>query len=191
MRSRQPDARAETLQDEADLVRRAKAGDASAFGQLYDAHVRRIYKYVFFRVSDTETTEDLTSAVFLKAWENLRGYRPSGPFLAWLYTIARNTVIDHYRTRKPAVKLEDVVLYKEAELDEGLDRQIDAAVLKEAMQTLTDEQQEVLALRFIHELDTEEIARRMHKTEGAIRALQMRALQALARTMNASGRSEE
>ena len=186
-----PQGRVETQPDEADLVRRAKSGDASAFGQLYDGHFDRIYRYVFFRVTDIETAEDLTSGVFLKAWENLQRYRPGGPFVAWLYTIARNTVIDHYRTRKPGVALEDVVLPHEAGLDDGLDRQSDVAVLREGLRNLTDEQREVLTLRFIEELDTEEIARRMHKSEGAIRALQMRALQALARNLNANGRLDE
>jgi len=191
VKSDRRDGRAEAQPGEADLVRRAKAGEASAFGQLYDAYVERIYRYVFFRVSDTETAEDLTSGVFLKAWESIQRYRPDGPFLAWLYTIARNTVIDHYRTRKQVVRLEDVVVRQDAGMDDGLDLQGDAAMLRKALQHLTTEQQEVLTLRFIEELETEQIAQRMRKTEGAIRALQMRALQALARTMNMDGRSDE
>lgn len=191
MRFSRPGAKSETQPNEADLVRKAKRGDAAAFGRLYDHTVDRIYRYVFFRVTDVETAEDLTSNVFLKAWENLERYRPGGPFLAWLYTIARNTVIDHYRTRKPGVRLEDVVIRQDPEIDDGLDRQNDAAMVKRALRELTDEQQEVLSLRFLEELDTEQIARRMRKTEGAIRALQMRALQAMARKLNESGRSEE
>lgn len=191
MKSGQPRGGVETQSSEADLIRRARAGDAGAYGELYDAHVERIYRYIFFRVTDIETAEDLTSGVFLKAWENIRRYRPGGPFVAWLYTIARNTVIDHYRTRKPAVGLDEVVLFEEAALDDGLDRQDEAAVLRDGLRGLTDDQHEVLTLRFIEELDTEQIARRMHKSEGAIRALQMRALQALARNLDANGRLDE
>lgn len=190
MRSGQPKGRAAALPDEADLIRRARARDASAYGRLYDSYAQRIYRYIYFRVTDVETAEDLTSAVFLKAWENIQRYRPGAPFLAWLYTIARNTVIDHYRTHKPVVQIEDVVISQDAGLDDGLDQQHDAELLRRAMQGLTDEQREVLALRFIQEMDTEEIARQMNKTAGAVRALQMRALQALARNMNAAGRSD-
>ena len=93
--------------DEKHLVELAKAGDARAFGKLYDASVDRVYRFLFFRVNDVQTAEDLTSLVFLKAWENLHRYEPRGPFLAWLYSIARNTVIDHYRTHKQTVSLDE------------------------------------------------------------------------------------
>ena len=191
MKSASPKVRGEARSDEASLVRRARSGDSVAFGQLYDASVDRIYRYVFFRVTDTEVAEDLTSEVFLKAWENLHRYRPGGPFLAWLYTIARNTVIDHYRTRKPSVSLDQTILKQDSGLDDRLDLRHDVETLKQAMEHLTNEQREVLTLRFIAEMDTGEIARRMRKSEGAIRALQMRALQALARVMKTNGRQEE
>ncbi len=176
--------------DEASLIRRAKSGDANAFGRLYDASVQRIYRYVFFRVTDAEVAEDLTSEVFLKAWENLHRYRPGGPFVAWLYTIARNTVIDHYRTRKASISLDQTVIKHDPGLDEKVDLQYEVETLQRAMQHLTEEQREVLSLRFVAEMDTEQIAQRMRKSEGAIRALQMRALQALARVMSTNGRQE-
>ena len=178
------------LPDEADLVRKAKSGDASAFGRLYDSTLDRIYRYVFFRVTDAELAEDLTSQVFLKAWENLRRYKPGGPFVAWLYTIARNTVIDHYRTRKQSVPLDQTVIKEDPALDEKVDLKHDIGILQEAMQELTEEQREVLTLRFLADMETGEIAERMQKSEGAIRALQMRALQALAKAMGTDRRQE-
>lgn len=190
MKSGQPAAKAADLPDEAELVRKAKSGDARAFGRLYDATLDRIYRYVFFRVTDTELAEDLTSQVFLKAWENLRRYKPGGPFVAWLYTIARNTVIDHYRTRKPSVPLDQTVIKDDPELDEKVDLKHDIGILQEAMQELTDEQREVLTLRFLADMETAEIAEQMQKSEGAIRALQMRALQALAKAMGKDRRQE-
>jgi RNA polymerase sigma-70 factor (ECF subfamily) len=190
LRSGPPKVGADTQPDEASLVARAKSGDAAAFGRLYDAAVDRIFRYVFFRVTDMEIAEDLTSEVFLKAWENVRRYRPGGPFVAWLYTIARNTVIDHYRTRKPNVPLDQTLIKQDPGLDEKIDLQYEVETLKRAMQHLTEEQREVLTLRFIAELDTGQIARQMRKTEGAIRALQMRALQALARVMSNNERQE-
>jgi RNA polymerase sigma-70 factor (ECF subfamily) len=185
-----PVERAVNLPDEVDLVRKAKSGDARAFGLLYDATLDRIYRYVFFRVTDAELAEDLTSQVFLKAWENLRRYKPGGPFVAWLYTIARNTVIDHYRTRKQSVPLDQTVIKEDPALDEKVDLKHDIGILQEAMQDLTDEQREVLTLRFLADMETGEIAERMQKSEGAIRALQMRALQALAKAMGTNRKLE-
>lgn len=190
MKSRRPEVLVTNPPDEAKLVRKAKSGDAAAFGGLYDLCVDRIYRYIFFRVTDTEMAEDLTSEVFLKAWENLHRYKPGGPFVAWLYTIARNTVIDHYRTRKQSVPLEQTIIRVESKLDEMVDLTYEVEELQQAMQHLTDEQREVLTLRFIAELETAEIAERMRKSEGAIRALQMRALQALAKVMSTDGRQE-
>ncbi len=174
------------LPDERRLVDRAQAGDAEAFGQLYDAFIDRVYRFVFFRVTDVETAEDLTSQVFLKAWENLESYRPKGPFLAWLYAIARNTVIDNYRTRKQTVSLDEAapIAAQDDKLDEHLELEFEMKSLQAAMQHLTEEQKEVLILKFIADYDTSQIARRMGKSEGAVRALQMRALQALARVMS-------
>lgn len=176
--------------DERRLVERAKSGDSDAFGQLYDASFERVYRFVFFRVTDVQTAEDLTSQVFLKAWENLHRYQPKGPFLAWLYSIARNTVIDHYRTHKQTVSLDEAapVAARNPKLDDLVDLQFEMETLQAAMQHLTAEQREVLTLKFIAEYDTAQIARHMRKTEGAIRALQMRALQALARVMKSDGR---
>lgn len=176
----------EPLPDERHLVEQAKSGDAEAFGQLYDACIDRVYRFIFFRVSDVPTAEDLTSQVFLKAWQSLGRYRPTGPFLAWLYAIARNTVIDHYRTYKQTVSLDEAapIAAQDDKLDELVELKFKMSSVQESLQYLTEEQQEVITLKFIAEYDTDQIARRMGKSEGAIRALQMRALQALAKVMN-------
>jgi RNA polymerase sigma-70 factor (ECF subfamily) len=176
----------EPLADESRLVEQAKSGDQEAFAQLYEACIERVYRYVFFRVSDQQTAEDLTSQVFLKAWEKLDHYRPKGPFLAWLYAIARNTVIDHYRTRKQTVSLDDAapVAVQADDLDDVMELEFEMETVQAAMQELTAEQQEVLILKFIAEFNTAQIARRMGKSQGAIRALQMRALQTLAKLID-------
>lgn len=173
------------LENEKRLVDLAKAGDGNAFAQLYEAYFERVYRFIFFRVTDEELAEDLCSQVFLKAWENLYRYKPHGPFLAWLYAIARNTVIDNYRTKKQTVPLDEAAPFAthDDKLDDQLQFLFEIQALREAMQHLTEEQQEVITLKFIAEYDTADIAKHMGKTEGAIRALQMRALQALGRVM--------
>jgi len=173
------------LANERQLVLQAQAGNSEAFGQLYDAYMERIYRFVYFRVEDQQTAEDITSQVFLKAWSNLDRFQFNRtPYLAWLYTIAHNAVIDHYRTRKVNTALDDVQL-SQPDHSEAVENEIDLAVemqsVKSALQTLTDDQQKVLTLKFIEGMSNNEIARHLGKREGAIRALQMRGLQALAR----------
>ncbi len=169
---------------DARLVQRAVAGDPEAFGQLYDVHLEPIYRFIFFRVGDTSAAEDLTSQVFLKAWEKLAQYEVRGlPFGAWLFRIARNVVIDHYRARRETVSLE-VLEVERVAVVEGVagevEMKVDVERLMVLLTKLTDEQREVLTLRFMGGLTTEEIAQVMDKQPGAVRALQMRGLQALA-----------
>jgi RNA polymerase sigma-70 factor (ECF subfamily) len=175
------------LPNERQLVLQAQGGNSEAFGQLYDAYMERIYRFVYFRVEDQQTAEDITSQVFLKAWGNLDRFSFNRtPYLAWLYTIAHNAVIDHYRTRKVTAALDDVQLSQQdhAEVVEhGIDLSAEMKVVKEALQGLTDDQQKVLTLKFIEGMTNHEIARHLGKREGAIRALQMRGLQALAKQL--------
>jgi RNA polymerase sigma-70 factor (ECF subfamily) len=168
------------------LLQLAKAGDSEAFAQLYDDSIERIYRYVYFRVTDEQTAEDLTSQVFFKAWENLDRCKSTGaPFIAWLYTIARNAVIDYYRTRKNTVALEEASSLASEDLapDEAIELQFETETLQLALQELTDDQKQVIVLKFIAGMSTDEIAEHLGKRAGAVRALQMRALQALAGIM--------
>ena len=175
------------LVDEPQLVSQAKTGDSDAFGKLYDSYLERIYRFVYFRVEDQQTAEDITSQVFLKAWENLGRFQIGGaPFLAWLYTIAHNAVIDYYRTRKVTAALDDVRLSDPGHaefVENGIDSAVEMESIKTALSTLTDDQRQVLLLKFIDEMSNEEIARYLGKREGAIRALQMRGLKALAKRL--------
>ncbi len=175
------------LANERQLVLQAQDGNTEAFGQLYDAYMERIYRFVYFRVEDQQTAEDITSQVFLKAWSNLDRFSFNRtPYLAWLYTIAHNAVIDHYRTRKVTTALDDVQL-SQPDHSEAVENDIDLTAemqsVKTALQALTDDQQKVLTLKFIEGMSNNEIAHQLGKREGAIRALQMRGLQALAKQL--------
>ena len=175
----------EPVMDEATLVRLSQQGDQDMFARLYDAYVERIYRYVYFRVADDMLAEDITSQVFLKVWEKLGTYQAGqSPFMAWIYRIAHNAVIDHYRTKKASVSLDDVrpvELSHSDEIDEKLDLQVQSQELREALQELTEEQQQVLILKFVGGLSTTEIAKQLGKQQGAVRTLQMRGLQGLSK----------
>ena len=174
------------LPEEAHLVDQAKSGNSEAFAQLYDAYVERVYRYIYFRTSEDSATEDLVSQVFLKAWENLGRYKVGGsPFIAWLYTIARNLVIDYYRAKKDVLPLEEAMALPSDRQspDEEAQMHFDLEAMRDALQFLTGDQQQVLILKFIAGLPNENIAKIMNKQEGTIRGLQMRALQTLSKYM--------
>lgn len=170
--------------NELKLIGFSQHGDRDAFACLYDAYIERIHHYIYYRVYDREVAEDLTSLVFLRVWENLATFKVGQtPFMGWVYRIAHNAVIDYYRTRKPLIALEDIDpqnLSHSDRTDESIDLMNLSQKLVKAMDGLTSVQREVLILRFIWGLTTRDIARRLHKGQGAIRALQMRGLRKLA-----------
>ena len=173
------------LPEEQQIVRAAAKGDEQAFASLYDTYLDSIYRFIYLRVEDQQTAEDITSNVFLKAWEKLDKYQFRGvPFRAWLFRIARNAVIDHYRTRKELAPLEAVIGVKDEgfmPVSERVGLTLEADKVLESMQELTGDQRNVLTLKLVHGLNTQEVAKALGKRQGAVRALQMRGLQALAK----------
>ncbi len=168
------------------LVQEARAGDAWAFGLLFDHYHLPVYRYIASRVQRPSDAEDLTQLVFVKALEALPRYEARGiPFGGWLFRLARNCVIDHVRTRHDHLDLDtasgragsdagpDEVTLARQELDE-------VAV---ALAALTDEQREAIELRFFAGLSAREAAAVMGKQEGTIRGLQFRAIAALRRQL--------
>ena len=168
-------------------IKRAKAGHQNAFAQLYEKYVEAIYGFIFTRVEGNMVAEDLTSQVFLKAWESIgRFQEQGGSFRAWLFRIARNTIIDHYRTTKSCDCL-DLLLADEPDPDGNVEAyfevQLEEEELVEAIAQLTDEQRQAICLKFLAGLPNDEVARAMGKRTGAVRALQMRGLQTLAKIL--------
>jgi len=177
--------------DEQRLLQRAKRGDAEAFAALYRLNVQAIYRYIYYRVNDAALAEDLTGDVFTRAIKGMSGYEDQGkPFAAWLYRIAHARVVDHYRRveRHPQeTALDDEPIPAEGDLDGELLRKQAASVLREAIAGLTDEQQQVVILRFIEGHRTEQVAQLMDKNVNAIKALQHRALRTLAGRLQRDG----
>jgi RNA polymerase sigma-70 factor (ECF subfamily) len=167
---------------EVDLIRLAQDGDPEAFGDLYRLHVDAIYRYVYSRIGETVEAENLTQTTFLKAWRALGGYRQiQVPFRGWLYRIAHNTVVDHYRTcHKPGCCLEDLELVDTSNVPEDLfilqERQ---ELLRKGLARLRPAYQQVLTLRFLNGLDYPETAQVLGRKVNAVRVLQFRALEAL------------
>jgi RNA polymerase sigma-70 factor (ECF subfamily) len=155
----------------------------AAFGLLYDKHVDAVYRYVFYRVRDDAEAEDLTSDVFMKALRAIPKYEPRQAFLAWLYRIARNAVIDKVRRGGRQVPYEDALAHPEVhqviEPDAELLALSDKTTLRQALAQLTPLQQEVIVLRFLEGFSTLEIAKLIGKREGTVRGIQFRAIGAL------------
>jgi RNA polymerase sigma-70 factor (ECF subfamily) len=172
------------------LVEEARSGDAWAFGLLFDEYHESIHRYVMSRVPSASDAEDLTQVVFVKALEALPRYRSRGiPIKAWLFRLARNSVIDLHRTRREHADLDLAAGHPSG--DAGPDelaatrQAIDAVGI--ALGALTDEQREVIALRFFAGLSTREVADAMGKQEGTVRGLQFRAIGALRRQLRIDG----
>ncbi len=168
------------------LVQEARDGDAWAFGLLFDHYHLPVYRYIASRVHRPSDAEDLTQLVFVKALEALPRYQSRGiPFGGWLFRLARNTVIDHVRTRHDHVDLDSAVgqAGREAGPDEVAVARLELDEVAEALEALTDEQRETIALRFFAGLSAREAAEVMGKQEGTIRGLQFRAIAALRRKL--------
>jgi RNA polymerase sigma-70 factor (ECF subfamily) len=168
------------------LVLQAQQGDLQAYGSIFDTYHRSVYRFVVSRVGSPSDAEDLTQIVFVKALEALPRYEARGiPFGGWLFRQARNTVIDFTRTRREHAELdaatdratEDAGPEAQAILRENLD------AVAEALKELTDDQREVIALRFFAGLSAREAAEAMGRQEGTIRGLQFRAIGSLRRSL--------
>jgi len=171
-------------ESDAYLVQQAVKRDKAAFAALYDSCVDRVYRHVYYRVSNQADAEDITQETFVRAWKAIDRYKSTEvPFVAWLITIANNLVTDHYRRRRKTVSLNDGCETNpgaQVSDPEGLaERNFDNALIKEAVLELKGDKQKVISMRFIDGFSCEEIAKALNKSEGSIRVIQYRALNEL------------
>lgn len=175
-------------EEEKAIILRAVKGDSSAFGTLYDHYQPMIYRFIAVKVGRREEAEDITHQVFLSAWQNIKRYEHRGhPFSSWLYRIARNQVVDHYRSRKDEVSLEQSEIAEVAILPQSIAADLATKLELEgvfrAIHKLKAEYQDVIILRFVEDLSIKEAAEAMKKTEGAIKLMQHRAMAELKERM--------
>jgi RNA polymerase sigma-70 factor (ECF subfamily) len=171
--------------DEAALRDRAAALEPVALTEIYDTYAVKIYSYIYHRTGDSALAEDLTGDVFIRMLEAIQSDRGWNTSLqGWLYRIAHNLVVDYFRRRskRDGVELDERWMAAENPTTsfEGL---FSSHQLQTAMRFLTEEQQQVIILKFVEGLSNSEVAEVMDKTEGAIKALQHRALAALRRVV--------
>ncbi|MBF5031705.1 sigma-70 family RNA polymerase sigma factor [Micromonospora sp. ANENR4] len=174
------------------LVERAQAGESEAFGLIYDRYVDTVFRFVYFRVGNRQLAEDLTSDTFLRALKRIGSFTWQGRDLgAWLVTIARNLVADHFKSGRYRLEVTTGDVLDADREDRGPEGSPEAAVVEHitnvalltAVKQLNPEQQECIVLRFLQGFSVAETARAMGKNEGAIKALQYRAVRALARLL--------
>lgn len=184
VRARPGELHGGSLGSDAGLVLAAKAGDATAFGELYERYRDAIYRFCLARTGSAADAEDLTSDVFVKALQSIDRYQDRGlPFAAFLYRIARNAAIDRSRTLKQPLSvdglLSEPVSKQNVESEASL--AVEKSILLAALTKLKREHRDVIVMRFIEGYAAAEVAQLLGKTEGAIRTLQHRALERLRR----------
>ena len=173
------------LDSEENIIKDAVRGDTAAFGLLYDHYQPAIYRFVVVKVGRREDAEDITHQVFMNAWQNIKQYRHRGhPFSSWLYRIARNQVIDHYRAHKDNVSIESIEIDQlgiaaTSSSQADLSLKLDLEKVMRALRKLKQEYQDIILLRFVEELSIREAAAAMKKSEGAVKLMQHRAMKEL------------
>ncbi|HEX4723258.1 MAG TPA: sigma-70 family RNA polymerase sigma factor [Pseudonocardiaceae bacterium] len=172
------------------LVQAAQLGDTSAFGQLYDRYVDSVFRYVLFRVGDRTLAEDVTSETFLRAFRRIASISYQGRDVgAWFVTIARNLVLDHVKSSRFKLEIATADPGDGNSVESGPESQVMTQLthveLLRCVRLLGDDQRECIVLRFLQGLSVSETANVMGRNEGAIKALQHRAVRRLAQLLPA------
>jgi len=169
------------------LFLKVKNKDKDAFGKFYDLYVSRIHRFIFFKVNSVHDAQDLTSEVFLKVWQYIKEDKEIINLNAFVYMVARNSVIDFYRQKSKKEEREELieadcppgVIDEKNDLAHKQSLSFDISNVLEGLDNLKDEYKEIVVLRYLDELSISEISQVLGKSKGAIRILTHRALNAL------------
>jgi RNA polymerase sigma-70 factor, ECF subfamily len=166
---------------ESEIIEQLKAGNYDSFGSLYEKYVKKIYDFLYYRSHHKETAEDLTSVVFTKALDRIGQYSEAkGKFSTWLYQIARNTLIDYFRTAKSTEDIETVFdLSAKGNIEVDLDVKLNLEKVKKYLASLPKEAREVVIMRVWDDLSYKEIAEILGKSEGATKMIFFRTMEKL------------
>ncbi len=169
------------------ILQSAQRGDKKAIADLYDLHYRAVYNYIFYRVSNLQVAEDLSAEVFIRMINKLPGYIDRGrPILAWLYTIARNMVIDNHRImdKKEEIPIKEELLEDRIKNpDQQVQDRQTSECFRSALELLPETQRQLLIYRFINGFSTPKIIQLLNKSDRAVRSLQHRALRSLEKVL--------
>jgi RNA polymerase sigma-70 factor (ECF subfamily) len=158
------------------LIRQAQAGQSEAFGKIYDLYIKKIYDFIYYKTLHKSTAEDIVSEVFLKAWKNINQFK-DGSFSAWLYTIARNAIIDNYRKQQDLIDIDDCWdLADGQDFLTKIDGNLKIEKIKQAMSSLKASDRELVIMRLWLDMSFKDIAEQTGKTEGAVKMSFSRAL---------------
>ncbi|MCO5203100.1 MAG: RNA polymerase sigma factor [Chloroflexi bacterium] len=167
-----------------ELAARAALGDRAAFERIYNLLVDDLYSYIRGQTRNETVAEDLVANVFLKAWRSAKGYRPSShTFRRWIFTIARNEVRDYWRASQRTLPMVEFEISDERQPEPESDPAEVRRLVQQALATLTEEQRQVVVLRYFSNKSHEDIATILGKREGAVRAQLMRALRQMRKVM--------
>jgi RNA polymerase sigma-70 factor (ECF subfamily) len=161
------------------VISLAKKGDKKAFGEIYDHFVKSIFRFMYFKTGKKEIAEDLTQNLFLKAFEAISSFEGKGNIGAWLFSIARNLVADHYRYQKETLRIEYVAEVETTDNNRESEKNQALIDFISTLSRLDEEEQEVIILHSVEGYSFEEIAKITNKSAGALRTLKHRAIKKL------------
>lgn len=170
-----------------ELINRAQSGEKASIGELFEQYHTHVYRYLYYIVGDVHLAEDLTSEVFLRMIRSLPNYRYQGiSFQAWLFQIAHNLAIDHFRkvSNKVQVELEENLHSNEPDLDSTVENNLNSDKLRDALERLNDAQREVIILRFVAGMPINQVAQTLRKSEDTVKGLQRRGLASLRKLLD-------
>lgn len=167
------------MEDEKTLIKKAQKGDTEAYGVIYKKYFQKLYRYCKFNTKSDEQAKDICQESFVKAWKKLRDFKTEGQWSiqAFLFTIARNLIIDATRKKKEFALEEFESLPDEQDLYEEIDRQQDISRVRNVLSKLEDFERQIILLRYFEEMSSQEVAHILGVKDGALRVRTFRVMQ--------------